>query len=150
MYIMKKEDIKEYKEQFIQKRVLEGKSFDTISKELGVSKPTLINWSKELEDEIINLENFEKEKLIEKYKVSKKARLESILELREKIQNEIKSRDLKETPFASLMKYLMDIEKLIDEGLDLRFYTGNTKSLIEADFTKKETLDFPNNLNLTL
>ncbi|MBA7648443.1 hypothetical protein ES703_56229 [subsurface metagenome] len=65
---MKKEESKEKKDQFVIKRGLEGKSFDTIANELTITKVTLIKWSKELEEDISNLEDFEKEKIIEKYK----------------------------------------------------------------------------------
>lgn len=49
-------------------RLIEGKSLQTISDELEITKQTLVNWSKELNDEIEDLENAEKEELIEKYK----------------------------------------------------------------------------------
>ncbi|GAH31093.1 unnamed protein product, partial [marine sediment metagenome] len=39
---MKKEESKEKKDQFVIKRGLEGKSFDTIAKELTITKVTLI------------------------------------------------------------------------------------------------------------
>ncbi len=148
---MKKEESKDKKEQFVIKRGLEGKSFDTIAKELTVTKVTLIKWSKELDDDISNLEDFEKEKIIEKYKAGKRIRFEAMLEIRDKVLSEIKKRDLSEVSFGSLMKNFIEVEKLLDGSLNLRFYTGETKNTLEdsLDWTKKETIGFDNSfLNL--
>ena len=147
---MKKEESKEKKDQFVIKRGLEGKSFDTIAKELTITKVTLIQWSKELEEDISDLMNFEKERIIEKYKAGKKIRFEAILELRDKVLSEIKKRNLSEVSFGSLVKNFVELEKILDGNLDLRFYTGETKNTLEEnlDWSVKETLNFDNSLNL--
>ena len=56
----------ELREKFIQLRA-KGWSFDKIAKELGKAKQTLINWSKELQDEIANRKALELEALYESY-----------------------------------------------------------------------------------
>lgn len=147
---MKKEESKDKKEQFVIKRGLEGKSFDTIAKELTVTKTTLIKWSKEFNEEISNLEDFEKERIIEKYKAGRKIRFEAMLEIRDKILSVIKKRNLSEVPFGSLMKNYVELEKMLDGSLDLRFYTGETKNTLEEnlEWLKKETIAFNNSLNL--
>ena len=48
----------ETKHNFIKLRA-KGNSFDKIAKELGVAKQTLIDWSKEFEEEIANLKAIE-------------------------------------------------------------------------------------------
>lgn len=125
---MKKEEKKELQEEFIKKRVIEGKSFDTISKELGVAKGTLIKWAKELENEISQLENEEKDRLLEEYKVSKLARLERILKLREKIFREIEERDLKDISSIKLFELLLKLELILNDNLDLVFDTGEVET----------------------
>jgi len=147
---MKKEESKDKKEQFIIKRGLEGKSFDTIARELTVTKATLIQWSKEFNEDISNLEHFEKERIIEKYKAGKKIRFEAMLEIRDKILKEIKKRNLSEVSFGSLMKNFVEVEKMVDGNLNTRFYTGEIKNLLEdnLDWSKKETIGFDNSLNL--
>jgi len=147
---MKKEESKDKKEQFVIKRGLEGKSFDTIARELSVTKATLIKWSKELEEDISDLMNFEKERIIEKYKAGKKIRFEAMLELRDKVLSEIKKRNLSEVSFGSLMKNFVEVEKILDGNLNLRFFTGGTENPLEdnLDWTKKETIAFDNSLNL--
>lgn len=145
---MKKEESKDKKEQFVIKRGLEGKSFDTIARELAVTKATLIQWSKEFNEEISNLEHFEKERIIEKYKAGKKIRLEAMLEMRDKILKEIKKRNLSEISFGSLMKNFVEVEKMLDGSLRVRFFTGETETLLEdnLDWSKKETLTFDHSL----
>ncbi|GAI59921.1 unnamed protein product [marine sediment metagenome] len=148
---MKKEESKEKKDQFVIKRGLEGKSFDTIAKELTITKVTLIKWSKELDGDISNLEDFEKEKIIEKYKAGKRIRLEAMLKIRDKILTVIEKRNLSEVSFSSLMKNFIEVEKLLDGNLNLNFYTGETKNTLEdnLDWSVKETIGFDNSfLNL--
>ena len=147
---MKKEESKAKKDQFVIKRGLEGKSFDTIARELAVTKATLIQWSKELEEDISDLMNFEKEKMIEKYQAGKKIRFEAMLELRDKVLSEIKKRDLSEVSFGSLVKNFVELEKILDGNLRVKFYTGGIENPLEdnLDWTKKETLVFDNSFNL--
>lgn len=54
------------KEKFIQLRA-QGLSFDKISKETGISKPTLIKWNQEYSKEVSNLIFFYSENLIEEF-----------------------------------------------------------------------------------
>ena len=147
---MKKEESKEKKDQFVIKRGLEGKSFDTIARELAVTKATLIQWSKEFKEDISDLMNFEKERIIEKYKAGKKIRFEAMLELRDKVLSEIKKRDLSEVSFGSLVKNFVELEKILDGNLNTRFYTGGIENTLEdnLDWTKKETIGFDNSFNL--
>jgi orotate phosphoribosyltransferase-like protein len=56
------------KEKFIELRS-QGLSFEKISKEINVSKPTLIKWNQEYSQEISNLVFFHSEKLIEEFKL---------------------------------------------------------------------------------
>ena len=65
------------KENFIELRA-KGWSFDKIAKELGKAKQTLIDWSKELEDEIANLKALELEALYEKHYLLKENRIETL------------------------------------------------------------------------
>ncbi|MBA7531628.1 hypothetical protein ES705_23843 [subsurface metagenome] len=148
---MKKEESKEKKDQFVIKRGLEGKSFDTIANELTITKVTLIKWSKELKEDISNLEDFEKEKIIEKYKAGKRIRFEAMLKIRDRILSEIEKRNLSEVSFSSLMKNFVEVEKILDGNLNLRFYTGEIENTLaeNLDWSTKETIGFDNSfLNL--
>lgn len=92
--------------QFIQLRA-QNWSFERISKEMGVSKTTLIKWSKEFDYEIRNLHNLELEALYEEYKVSNQQRIEYYGTLQDKILNELKKRDLTEVKTDKLLDMLL-------------------------------------------
>ena len=78
------------KEQFIQLRA-QGVSYSNISKEIGKSKQTLIDWGKELEEEIRNLKAIELEAIYEKYFLLKEARLQSFGIITQRIRKDRKS-----------------------------------------------------------
>ena len=82
------------KERFIELRA-KGWSYDKIGKELGKAKQTLIDWSKELQDEIANLKALELEALYEKYYLLKETRLQTFGEMLTKIKTEVEQRPLR-------------------------------------------------------
>ncbi len=69
-----------YKEKYMENKVekqakfielrAKGNSYDNIVKQLGVSKNTLLKWSKELASEIEDAILFEKDALMERYKMT--------------------------------------------------------------------------------
>jgi len=81
-------DIK-VKEKFIELRA-EGLSFDRIAQELDTSKPTLLKWDKEFQNEISELKFIEFELLLEKYKMLKIQRVRRYGEQLELIQEALK------------------------------------------------------------
>lgn len=92
--------------EFIQLRA-EGRSFNAIAKELQVSKQTAINWSKELEEEIVTRRAVELEALLEEYNLTKQGRLRSLGSLLSRLQSEVDSRDLSEVPTEKLIALLL-------------------------------------------
>ena len=72
------------KERFIEMRA-GGDSYDKIAKELNKSKTTLILWNRELFKEIGNLEFLHYKALLEKHKLTQKAKIEFFVEEIEKI-----------------------------------------------------------------
>lgn len=98
------------KDKFIELRA-RGNSYDKISKSLGVSKGTLILWSRELKVEMVNYRNLEADALMEKYKMSKNSQLEVLGEQLAKIREEVSKRDLNNIPTEKLVT--MEI-KLLD------------------------------------
>jgi IS30 family transposase len=126
------------KERFIELRA-KGWSFDKIAKELGKAKQTLIDWSKELEDEIANLKALELEALYERYYLLKENRVETFGELLKKLKDEVMSRDLSDVPTDKLLELLLKYEhQLRDEIVEPRFKTSTE---IKEDKLDKELLD---------
>ena len=106
----------ETKERFIELRA-KGWSFDKIAQELGKAKQTLIDWSKELEEEIANLKALELEALYEKHYLLKENRLQVFGELLSKIKEEALSRDLSDVPTDKLLELLLKYSNQVNEEI---------------------------------
>jgi len=82
----------EKKDKFIELRA-QGLSFDAISKQLNISKPTLIKLERELSDEVQWCKFIHIESLAEKYKMLRAARLERLLSVLERVNAAVESAD---------------------------------------------------------
>lgn len=138
-------ELLETKEKFIELRA-KGWSFDKIAKELGKAKQTLIDWSKELQDEIANRKALELEALYETYYLLKENRLQTFGGLLNKIKDEVLSRDISDVPTDKLLdlflKYNSQIKEEIVEPIyktSLEIYEERQdKELLEALTTLKD------------
>lgn len=108
------------KENFIELRA-KGLSYDKISEKLNVSKPTLIEWSKEFSIEINNLKAIELETIQEKYFMLKKQRIQDLGKILAKINKAIDERDLSSTNNDKLLelkiKYINELRKEFEPTL---------------------------------
>ena len=86
-----------------------GNSFDTISKKIGVSKGTLIKWSRDFNDDVVNYTAIEREKLIEAAKLSKQHQITTLGEHLETIRNELAKRDLSSISTSKLIEIELKI-----------------------------------------
>ncbi|MFG3638602.1 MULTISPECIES: COG3415 family protein [Bacteria] len=93
----------EVKDQFIELRA-KGHTFADIADQLNVSKPTLIEWSKELKTEIENSKALEMESLQEKYFASWKQRLEFTGDQFARLKEELESRDFSDMSTKELLE----------------------------------------------
>ena len=107
-------EITETKERFIELRA-QGYSFDRIAKELGKAKQTLIDWSKDLQEEIANRKALELEVIYEKFFLLKEARLQTLGEMIAKIKKEVESRSLSEVPTDKLLELLLKYNNQVKE-----------------------------------
>lgn len=128
----------EEKERFIELRA-KGWSFDKIAKELDRAKQTLINWSKELEDEIANLKALELEALYEKHYLLKENRIETFGVLLRKLKDEVMSRDLSDVPTDKLLDLLLKYENQLKDEIITPIY--KTSEEIKEDELDKELLN---------
>lgn len=121
----------EVKQKFVELRA-EGLSYDKISKEIAVSKPTLMKWEKEFSREIKELRFIQFETLKEKYLMTKEARVENYGELLTKAKEELKSRDLKDISSDKLLNMIHDLEnKFKEEFKGVSCYSKETTGGIE-------------------
>lgn len=104
------------KQRFIELRA-KGWSFDKIAKELGKAKQTLIDWSKDYQDEVANLKAMELEAIYESYYLLKENRLETFGGLLNKIKEEVLSRDLTDVPTDKLLDLFLKYNTQIKEEI---------------------------------
>ena len=109
-------ELLETKERFIELRA-KGWSFDKIAKELGKAKQTLIDWSKELQDEIANRKALELEALYETYYLQRESRLQTFGAMLTKIKEEVESRDLSDVPTDKLLELLLKYNSQVKEEI---------------------------------
>lgn len=131
-------ELRETKERFIEMRA-QGYSFDRIAKELGRAKQTLIDWSRELQEEIANLKALELETLYEKYYLLKENRLQSFGEMLTKLRKELDKRNLSEVPTEKLLELLLKYNTLVKE--DYIEPVFRTSQEIEDEQIDREILD---------
>ncbi|RXZ00948.1 hypothetical protein [Fictibacillus sp. S7] len=98
----------EQKELFIEYRAREI-PYEQIAKEIGVSKPTLLKWGRELEVEIGNCRAMELELLQEKYFVSKRTRIELYGKQLNRLSTELDKRDFSGLSTEKLIELQMKI-----------------------------------------
>jgi hypothetical protein len=126
------------KQEFIELRA-KGWSFDKIAKKLGKAKQTLIDWSKELQDEIANLKASELEAIYESYYLLKENRLQTLGGVLNKVKDEILSRDLKEVPTDKLLELLLKYNTQVKEEIIEPIYKTSTE--ITEERLDKELLE---------
>lgn len=128
-------ELLETKERFIEMRA-KGYSFEKIAKELGKAKQTLIDWSKDLQDEIANVKALELEALYEKHYLLKEAKIQKYGAILSKITNELESRDFNKVPTGRLLElYLLYFERLSQEVIEPTF--KSSEEILEEQMDKK-------------
>ncbi len=105
------------KEQFVELRA-GGKSYDVIAEALGVSKQTLISWSKDLTEEINNLKAVAIDAIQEKYLANKQARVAMFGVMLKKVREELEKRDLSDIPTNQLAEMLFKFSNNLRQETD--------------------------------
>lgn len=131
-------ELLETKERFIELRA-KGWSFDKIAKELGKAKQTLIDWSKELQDEIANRKALELEALYETYYLLKENRLQTFGAMLTKIKTEVESRDLSDVPTDKLLDLFLKYNSQVKEEVIEPIF--KTSQEIKEERLDRELLD---------
>lgn len=127
------------KERFIELRA-KGWSFDKIAKELSKAKQTLIDWSKELQDEIANRKALELEALYESYYLMRENRLETFGAMLTKIKEEIiERRDLSDVPTDKLLELLLKYNSQVKEEIVEPIYKSSQE--IKEERQDRELLE---------
>lgn len=85
---------------------IKGDTFESIAKQLKVSKQTLINWSKsdELKETISISKMIKYQSLLKTYELTKDSKVEQLATLAKKAKEELLKRDLTKVPTDKLLK----------------------------------------------
>jgi len=113
------------KERFIELRS-QGMSFATIAERLNVAKSTLIDWSKEFQEDIKNFRQIHLEAMREKYRVGVEKRIELFGQQLNTIETELSKRDLTQLPTERLLDLLLKFgRELKTDDIPLTLYHRN-------------------------
>jgi transposase-like protein len=123
------------KEKFIELRA-KGWSFDRIAKELGRAKQTLIDWSKDLQEEIANRKALELEALYETYYLQRESRLQMFGVMLTKIKKEVESRDLSDVPTDKLLELFLKYNNQVKEEIVEPIYKSSQELTEEKEDRK--------------
>jgi transposase-like protein len=100
------------KEEFVELRA-QGASFAAIAERLGVAKSTLIDWSKDKENDIGNLRQIHAEALREKYRMGAERRVELFAKQLDAVEGELAKRDMATVPTERLFDMLLKLGREI-------------------------------------
>lgn len=130
------------KEKFVELRA-QGLSFERISSEIGISKPTLIKWSREFSDQIANILYCNVESLLERYRLLKQFRIEALSRLLNKALIEIENRDFANVSTKDLFSMIFNMEeKLKNEISNICYHTGDSEDWFDTEVSliKEKTI----------
>jgi len=117
----------EIKEQFLELRI-SGDTFVEIASKLGVSKQTLINWSKDLEiKEAIDIaRSVRYQAILNQYEATKRNKIEFYSLLSQKVKKEISSIDLSKVRPEKLLDILIKCDARLSDLVKGRKFGGGT------------------------
>jgi len=104
--------------EFVDKIVYEKKSFNTVSKEMGIPINKIYEWYDELYEEISRLNTEQTLNILEKYDLSELSHIEHLGKLYQKLRDEMENRDFSGLPTDKLYTLLMDVRHNIDVALN--------------------------------
>lgn len=99
-------------DEFVELRA-QGMSFAAIAERLGVANSTLIEWSKERENDIGNLQQIYAGALQEKYRMGAERRVELFAKQLDTVEGELAKRDMSTVPTERLFDILVKLGREI-------------------------------------
>jgi hypothetical protein len=112
----------------------QGWSFNRITLELKISKPTLIKWSRQHQFEIQNLRATETEGLAERIFGERHKRWEALAHQLKRLEEEIATRDLEEIPASRLHGLAARLRAEINREIGNVHFSETTKSIPSEEF----------------
>lgn len=98
----------EIKEKFIELRA-RGYSYEKISDQIGVSKPTLVKWNRDFSVQIEQMESDEMYALCERFRVARQHRVERFSTLLDRIDEQLANRNLSDVDTDRLVRLFIRV-----------------------------------------
>lgn len=117
----------ELKTRFIQLRA-EGRSYDYIAKELGISKGTCTAWENDLKEAVQTLKQEQLTELYDSYAMTKEARVKRLGDTLNSIEEALSKTDLASIPAEKLLDYKLKYTEALKNE-----YTGTAVTYKFAD-----------------
>ena len=130
------------KKDFIELRAKDW-SFQRISEEISVSKPTLIKWDKEFKYEIETLKGIVFEGLYQEYEATARQRVEYLGELHQKMVKELRNRELSNVRTDKLLDMVIKTSDKIENIKARNQYYFRTKEDIKEQKDQDEIYNLP-------
>lgn len=128
----------QHKQDFIRLRA-KGNSFDSIAKEIKVSKPILIEWNRQYREEIENVKSEAFEVFLQENKLTLQHRLEILSIIQKRLSEELLNRNLDSVSTSRIIDILLKINAITEESVpEVNYFT-------EQDIKEKQ---FINSFNL--
>jgi transposase len=112
----------------------QGLSFARIASEINVSKPTLIQWSRQHQFEIHNLRAIETEALAEKFLAPRHDRWKQLGEQLRRIEEEIAKRNLDTVPTARLISLAAKLRAEVGREAGPPKFSTSVRSLPKEEY----------------
>jgi len=93
------------KEKFMELRA-QGMPYVKIAAQIGVSKTTLIDWSKKYRSEIARLKSSEVDVMCEQFRIACRHRVERLVKQLDRVEAELATRDFSDLKTAELLRAL--------------------------------------------
>lgn len=124
------------REKFVELRAA-GQSYAEIARQLNVSKPTLIQWAKEMEIELSNARALRLDELYSRLALAKEKRLEAFGARYQAVMTELDRRDLGEIPTPALLALALKWDAHIREEIQAPLLRKRTSD-VGFDLTTEE------------
>ena len=129
---------KEKKFKFIELRA-KGLSYDKISEELNVSKPTLLQWKSQLQRELANAEFTEMQSFLEQFKLSAKIKIETMSKKLIDVYSMIEKHDISKLHLKDLLMFKKYLENELEhEKMHFRYYSAEYAEIEDTIYNEED------------
>ena len=110
--------LNEQQQEFLRLRVLEGRSLESISEEIGVQIQTLREWSVVLIEQIEDMRMNEIDRVFSEAQINMLQHYRNLADIYKRLKKELDKRDFSGLPTDKLYYILNDVQEKLNHALD--------------------------------